>query len=138
MTWRLRKRRCDGRSRKLREHRVEADHDLPLGVVRPEASRIGDVTDVIAGSRLGHVLGLERPADQAFESFDRLEEGDTVRSAAAEVVDRRHRWAGYEGGNRAADVLRVQVVANLLSLVTEDLVEALFTDRACEIGEEAV
>jgi hypothetical protein len=93
---------------------------------------------VIAAPRLLDVLPPELADEQILEPLDRFEHGDAVVAAAAKVVDGARNGALGERHDCRADVVGVNVVANLLALITEDPVGAPFPDRPRDVGEEAV
>ena len=112
--------------------------DIPAGVVALQPAEVADVTDVVASPRLVDVLDVERRADQLLEPRDRFEDRDRVLATAAEVVDGPRARALREGERRGAHVRRVDVVADLLSLVPVDPVRATLAHAARQVGEEAV
>ena len=93
---------------------------------------------MVAAPRLVDVLALECAAEQILEPFDGLQHGDAVAAAAAQVVDGTGNGSLAERHDRRTDVVRVNVVANLLALVAEDAIGAPFADRARDVREEAV
>src|SRR5262249_29968763 len=123
-----------GGTSEVGEDPVERVLGIPGRVVVAKAREVADVADVVAAPRLLDVLPGELPAAQIVELRDRLEHRDAVRAAAAEVVDRGRTGAVGEGGDRRADVERVEVVAHLLGLVAVDLVGDPFLHRAGEVG----
>src|SRR5438105_9759917 len=122
----------------LLDRLADRDLDLPTRIVGAETAEVADVADVVAAPWLVHVFRLERPSEQLLEPPRSLEDRNAVRAAAAEVVDGRDARLLVEGQHRGADVIRVDVVADLLALVAEDSVRPALADRPGEIGEEPV
>ena len=76
----------------LTEDFVEADGDVPVGVVGFELGQVGDVADVVVNPVLADVLPVHFFAGHLLDLGDSFEHGDAVFAAAAEVVD----FAGSE------------------------------------------
>jgi hypothetical protein len=93
---------------------------------------------VIAAPRLLDVFALQPAPTQFLQPLDRFEHGDAVAAAAAEVVDGSGNRALAERHDRRADVVGVNVVADLLALVAEDPVGTPLSDRARDVREKAV
>src|ERR1700759_3549903 len=104
----------------LVDDRTERCRELPLGVGGPETAKIADVADVVAFAVLLDVLVVEGLTDPLFDELDRLEDRGAVLASATQVE--HSAWAGsreegVEGGHHVA---AVDLVADLLALVSED------------------
>ena len=101
---------------------VKSNGDLPVGIVRFEFRQIGDVTDVVALAVLLDVFPVKFLPGHFLDFGNGLEHGDAVLAAATKIVDlspsRRLPKLVHESGY----VMRVDVVADLLALISEDLV----------------
>src|SRR5215472_8623371 len=122
----------------LPEDVVQRMSDLPARIVGPQATRVADVGDVIAETTGLHEFHGESLAREVLVARDRLEDRDAVRATAAEVVHggRSRRLVEFE--KRRADVVRVEVVTDLLALVAVDAIDAAFLDGPGEVSEEAM
>ena len=101
-------------------------------------AEIAVVADVVAGAVLVDVGVDLRLAGKFFRDLECFEDGGAVGFAAAEIVDLAGARGGDEGGHEAGDVERVDVVADLFSLVAEDAVFAALEVAFHEVAEEAV
>src|SRR4030095_2458707 len=122
----------------LPEDVVQGAGDLPVRIVGPQPTEVADVGDVIAEPTGLYVFHGESLAGEVLAALDRLEDRDAVGATAAEIVDGGRSRRLVELQNRRADVVRVEVVTDLLALVAVDAVDAAFLDGAGEVGEEAM
>src|ERR1019366_4792032 len=106
----------------LSEDLLERDLDLPSWVVVHQLPQIGDVTNVIATPVLVDVDGLESAPAKLLDEPCRLDQRDAVVATASQVVDLAGSRILVKPVDRAAHIPRVDVVANLLPLVSEDFV----------------
>src|SRR5215467_11689810 len=122
----------------LPEDVVQRASDLPARIVGPQATQVADVGDVIAETTGLHVFHAESLAREVLATCDRLEDRDAVRATAAEIVHGGRSRRLVELEKRRADVVRVEVVTDLLALVAVDAVDAAFLDGPGKIREETM
>src|SRR5215467_1065449 len=122
----------------LPEDVVQRASDLPAWIVGPQATQVADVGDVIAETTRFHVFHGESLASEVLAARDRLEDRDAVRATAAKIVHGGRSRRLVELEKRRADVVRVEVVTNLLALVAVHAVDAAFLDGPGEVSEEAM
>jgi len=122
----------------LAENFVEADGDGPVGIVGFEFGEIGDVTDVVAFAILVDILPIELFAGNLLDFGDGFEHGDAVLSPTTHVVDLAGPRISGKFFDGADDVVAVNVVADLLRLVTEDGVGAADERDLYEIRKKTV
>src|SRR5690349_4250613 len=93
---------------------------------------------MIAGPRLCVIAHIELSAGDLLAELDRLENGTTVGSTAAEIVDAAARRRLREAPDRLRDIAGVKIVADLLSLMADDAIGRAGDDASHQIGKEAV
>ena len=84
--------------------------------------QVADIADVISRAVLVHVLKDHFLAGDFFRHRKCLKNRATVRAPAPEVIYLSGSGICDKRGNEARDVMRVDVVANLLSFVSIDVV----------------
>jgi hypothetical protein len=99
---------------------------------------VGDVTDMVARTRLIDVGRLLRVAGNFLHLRKRFEQRATVFTTAAEIVNFRNARRLDEAIDEISDVGRVNVVADLFAFVTENVVGAPFDIALHEVTQEAV
>src|ERR1035441_4962191 len=112
--------------------------DFPLGVVSADLTQVGGVADVVADPVLVHVRVHLRLAGERFRGLERLEDRGAGGLAAPEVVDLRGAGRPDERGDEPRDIERVDVVADLLPLVSQDLVFAALEVALDQVAQEPV
>ena len=85
-----------------------------------EFAEIGDVADVIAFAIFIHVSPIEFFPGELLDFGNGFEHGDAIFAAATHVVDLAGAGIRGEGFDGSYYIVAVNVVADLLSLVTED------------------
>ncbi len=88
----------------------------------PHFAEVGVVADVVAGAvfvEVGVDLGF---TGEPFRDFERFEDGGAVGLAAPEVVNLASLRCSHKRGHETGDVEGVDIIANLFSLVSEDLI----------------
>jgi len=106
--------------------------------VRADLRQIADVADMVAFPVLVHRRDLHLPAEALLRAIDGLEDRNAVGPPPAEVVDLARTRILEEGMEQAADVLRMDVVSNLLPLVAVDPVLAALGAGSHHVREKAV
>ena len=102
------------------EDLVQADGDLPAGVVAAELAGVGD-EDAVVGLAAGAEVPDQPASAQPLDAGDGLQAGtDAVGRAAAEVVDLPRPRLFDEALEGAGQVAGVDVVADLLAAVAVD------------------
>ena len=77
-------------------------------------------------------------AREFFDSGKGFKNGAAVASASAEVIDLARAWFFKKCGDKASYIERVDVVPNLFSFVSVDVVGFALEIAFYEVGEEAV
>ena len=75
---------------------------------------------------------------EPFRDFERFEDGGAVGLAATEVVNLASLRCGHKRGHETGDVEGVDIIANLFTLVSKDLILPSFQVAFDEIGQKAV
>jgi len=99
---------------------------------------IGNVADVIPFPVFVDVGGEHLLARQFFDSDKGFQDGATVSSASAEIVDLARPGFFKKCGDKAGHIERVDVVPDLLTLVSVHIVGLALEIAFHEIGEKAV
>src|SRR5262249_26229669 len=120
------------------ENRIERNRRLPGWIVLAKARQVADVADVIPAARALDVIRRQPLSGALFETSDGLEERDAVRAPPAGVVYSRGSRPFCKGQSGSADVVGVDVVADLFPLVSVDPVDEALTYRARDVREEAM
>src|ERR1700730_8426077 len=105
------------------EHLGQWHSYIPIGIVRTALRQIADVANVVALTVLVHLLIILLLAAHGSSHLERLQNAHTVGVAATEIVGLATPWCFPELLNEPGDVARVNIVANLLTLVAEDPIE---------------
>ena len=103
-----------------------------------EFREIGDVADVVADAVLVDVAPVQFLAGELLSAVDGFDHGDAVLAAATHVVHLPGAGTSGELFDGANDVVAVNVVTDLLALVTEDRVVPACKCLLDQIGEETV
>lgn len=93
---------------------------------------------MIADSVDLHVFHRQGAPHQSLELSDRLVHRYAVPPSAADVVDRRDAGRAVEEVEEAAQIERVDVVADLFSLVAVDPISAPLFESLGDVGEKSV
>ena len=117
---------------------VEVAGDFPVGVMGLEFREVGDVADVVADAVFLDVAPVELFPRELLRAVDGFDHGDAVLAAATHVVDLPGAGTSGELFDGANDIVAVNVVTDLLALVTEDRVVPACEGLLDEIGEETV
>src|SRR6516165_2608720 len=112
--------------------------DAPLGIMRPQLGQIGDVADVITVSARTYIFVLHRFARNFAYGLERLQDRNRVLSSAPDVVNFCRAGSRDEAFDEPSDIEAMDVIANLLSLVTENTVRAPFKVALYQITQETV
>ncbi len=113
--------------------------NAPGRVVRLHLTQIAVVADVVADAVLVHVAPVHGAARWRFPTIAKGFQNRTgVALAAAQVVDFGHARRLPEFEHEARHVLRVDVVAHLLALVTENLVLAALHVALDQVTQKTV
>src|SRR6185437_1413338 len=106
----------------FRERGFEVVAISPFGIVSHELPDIANPPDMIADP-VGILIGpFERPAGQALAQCNRLHDGAIRMASSAHIVHRARPGFLHEMPERADKIIRMNVVAHLLALVTEHLI----------------
>jgi hypothetical protein len=117
---------------------VKGFGDVPGGVVSLHFGEVADVADVVTLAILVDVFPAHGFAGKGGDFFEGFEDGDAIGAATADVVDLAAAGVFKEGVHEADDIQAVDVVADLLALVAEDIVLAFGEVAFDEVTEEAV
>src|SRR6185437_11422551 len=90
--------------------------DLPPRKMGAELGQIRDVADVVAAARLVAVL-ISKRMPALLQGSDRLQDGDAVGAAAAQVVDLAHARRGEELQEQFGRIVSVDLIPHLLAAV---------------------
>src|SRR5580704_4130757 len=123
---------------KLAEDFVEADGDVPGGIVRLELGKVRDVADVIALAVFLGVLPVQFIPRHLLNFAYSLEHRNAVFSAAAEIVDLPTTRFGGKLFNGTDHIVAVNVVADLLAFIAEYVVGPARNGHLHQVGKEAV
>src|SRR6188768_4282292 len=116
----------------------DGDRNVPRGVVFAHLAQVAVIADVIADAWGIDVSMLLALAGDSFDDGKRLEDTAGISLAAAEVIDLAAARGIGKRLDEPRDVQAVDVVANLLAFVTEDLVLAALEVAAHQVAEKAV
>ena len=119
----------------LENHRQCFD-DFPIGVMRLHLSKVAVVANVVTNSVLIDIAPFHLSACDILDHVERFENRARVGLAASEIVDFGNSWRLPELIHEARYVCRMNVVADLLSLVSKDPVLAVFDVALHQIAEE--
>ena len=122
----------------LADRFIQADADVPLGVVLAHLGEITDVADVIADAVLIHVLEHLGLAGMLLGDLERLPDRAGIGAAATEVVHLRHPGLGNERLDEARHIVGVDVVAHLLTLIAEHLIQPPLQVALHQITQKAM
>src|SRR5208283_757942 len=122
----------------LAEDFVEGDGDTPVGIVGLELGEVGDVADVIADAVLIYIFPIKFFAGHLLDFGDGFKNGNTVFAAPAEVVDLAGAGIGSELLDGPDDIVTVDVVAHLFTLIAEDRIRATGNGHFHQVREESV
>src|SRR5690349_3721248 len=106
--------------------------------MRAHLAEVAVVADVIADAVLFDVAPFHGLSGNALDFAEGLEDGTGISFAAAEVVHLRDPGSLSELEHEAGDILGVDIVADLLALVAEDLVLAILEIALDQVAEEPV
>ena len=112
--------------------------DAPVRIMRLHLPQIADIADVISCSVLVHVFKDHLLAGDPFGHRERLKNGTTIGAASSEVIHLPGSWIRDKGSDEAGDIIRMDVIANLLSFVSIDIVFRARYVALYEIAKEAV
>src|SRR5581483_2458372 len=105
----------------------------PTGIIALELAAIGNPPDMIASARLGDVARFEPAAERALKEGDCLQHGAAAGTAAADIVDLARAGATKVFDEATHEIARVDVVANLLALMTDHIVGAAGSHASREV-----
>ena len=110
----------------------------PIRVVLLEFTNITDIPDVIADTVILEVGKIELVPGELLSDSDGLEHGAVRMAASPDVVDFAHTRVFVKVEKGGDEIVRVDVITDLLSFVSEDAVGAAFDDALHEVSQEAV
>jgi hypothetical protein len=122
----------------LYENVIERLADVPLRIVTLEPREIAEVAEVIPCARGLDVLVLHLLARQRLDAIKRLENGARVPASAADVVNHSTAGIAINGLDCPRHIETMDVVANLLALVSEDPINVTVKIRLDQIRQKAV
>jgi len=99
---------------------------------------IGNVADMIPFPVFINVGGEHFLAREFFDSGKGFQDGAAVGSASAEIIDFARAWLFKKCGDKARYIQRVDVVSDLLALISVDVVGLAHEIAFHEVGEKAV
>src|SRR6266481_5412149 len=99
---------------------VERAADTPIWIMRAELRQVGDVADVIALAVLLDILPVQFFSIHLLNFGNSFKHRDAVLTAPAEVVDLAATRIGSEFLHGTYDIVTMNIIADLLALVTED------------------
>src|ERR1700730_3642492 len=88
----------------------------------PHLGEVTLIANVVADPVLIHITPVHRAVGDSLSTSKRFENRAGVSLAAAQVVHLGHAWRLPELEHEACDILRVDIIPYLLSLVTIDLI----------------
>ena len=108
----------------LDQSRPQIFGDVPRPVMAPHLAQVGDVADVVPGSGLIEVFIFHRLSRDIARQLECLQDRDRIGPTAADVVNLGYPGLLDKGLDETRNVETMNVVADLLSLVAENLVGA--------------
>ena len=117
---------------------LQTHADVPGGIMIAHFPQIGQVANMIADAVFVEVLVDLGFAAELLRQRKSLPDRAGVGAASADVVDLADAGGGDEFPDEAGDIGRMNVVADLFALVTEDSVFAAFKITFHEVGKKAV
>ena len=106
--------------------------------MRAHFGEIGNVADMIPFPVFIDVGGEHFLAREFFDSSKGFKNGAAVASASAEIIDLARAWFFKKCSDKASDIERVDVVPDLLALVSVHVVGLALEIAFHEVGEKAV
>lgn len=117
---------------------VEAGDGCPVGIVRAQFAQVGHIAHVITLAILVVVDPVDFATGNLLDPLDRLENGDAVAAAPAQVLDLAGPRVGRKLLHGVDYVVAVDVIAYLLAFVAANVVGAALDRYLQQIGEESV
>jgi hypothetical protein len=117
---------------------VEALGQIPRGIVRAHFGEIRNVADMIPFPVFVDISGEHFLAREFFDSSKGFQNGATVGAATAEIIDLRRARFLKKCGDKVGYIQRVDVIPDLLALVSVHVVRLALEIAFHEVGEKAV
>ena len=122
----------------LFEHGFEIFSNAPFWVVRLHLAEVGDVADMVAPAVFIHVLVSHLLAGGFGDEIKSLKDGDGIFPTSSQVIHLGWTGALNELVHELDDVVGMNVIAYLLTLVAEYFVSAPFQIAEDEVTEKAM
>lgn len=124
---------------------MDVHHDVldavairPFWILALELAHVTDPPDMVADAVVVLVAVLHRAADQRFGHSDRLLYRAIRVTAAANVEHFAEDWAAEEGPECFDQIARMDVISDLLSLVSENSIRRRGHGALHQVREETV
>ena len=117
---------------------IEALRQIPGRIVGAHFGEIGNVADMISFPVFIDVGGEHFLAREFFDSGKGFKNGAAVASASAEIIDLARARFFKKCGDKTGHIQRVDIVPNLLALVSVHVVGLALEIAFHEVGEKAV
>jgi hypothetical protein len=117
---------------------VEAFGQIPRRIVGAHFGEIGNVADMISFPVFIDVGGEHFLARKFFDSGKGLKNGAAVASASAEIIDLARARFFKKCGDKTGHIQRVDIVTDLLALVSVHVVGLALEIAFHEVGEKSV
>ena len=117
---------------------VEALGQIPGRIVGAHFGEIGNVADVVPFPVFIDVGGEHFLSRQFFDSGKGFQDGAAIGTASAQVINLARAWFFKKCGDKAGHIVRVDVVPDLLALVSVHVVGLALEIAFHEVGEKAV
>jgi len=103
-----------------------------------EFAEIAHIADVISSSRCIDVLDIESNSEMLLNQWHGFENGQAIRSAAAEVIDFTRPRSLCELVECSANILAMELISYLLALVPVNVIAAPHGRCSKDVGEVSV
>ena len=106
--------------------------------MRAHFGEIGNVADMIPFPVFVDISGEHFLAREFFDPSKGFQNGAAVGAATAEIIDLARAWFFKKRGDKACYIQRVDIVTNLLALVSVHVVGLALEIAFHEVGEKSV
>src|ERR1700722_4296759 len=111
---------------------------IPIGIVGLELIQISNPPDVISHPAGVHILPLQLDLTNTLADCDRFEHRAVTKTTAADVIDLARPGIAKEGVKCLNQVIAMNIVADLFSLIAEYLVWSFHNTALHQVSQESM